>query len=81
MSRPRSFKPKRTLYLAFGHDEEVGGGVGASATAALLEEEGVRLAAILDEGGGIFLDGLPPITSLPVARIGLAEKVEPLRLP
>src|SRR5262245_40310018 len=30
------FVPKRTVYLAFGHDEEIGGNAGAHAIAALL---------------------------------------------
>ncbi len=69
------FAPTRTLYLAFGHDEEVGGERGAGATAALLEKEGVQLDMILDEGGGLLLNGMEPLTPHPVARIGLAEKV------
>ena len=47
----RGFQPDRTVYLAFGHDEEVGGRHGAAAIAKLLEQRGVRPAFILDEGG------------------------------
>jgi carboxypeptidase PM20D1 len=36
------FRPKRTIYFAFGHDEEVGGARGAKAIAALLASRGVR---------------------------------------
>ena len=36
----RGFQPDRTVYLAFGHDEEVGGRNGAAAIAALLAAAG-----------------------------------------
>ena len=39
----QGFTPKRTIYLAFGHDEEVGGSNGAAKIAALVEGRGVRL--------------------------------------
>ncbi len=39
----QSFTPKRTIYLAFSHDEEVGGWNGAAKIAALVEGRGVRL--------------------------------------
>ena len=65
------FQPKRTIYLAFGHDEETGG-TGARATADLLEKRGIRLATALDEGGFITHGILP--AKAPVALIGIAEK-------
>ena len=65
--------PKRTVYLAFGHDEEVGGERGAVAIAALLAERGVRAAMVLDEGGAVVSNALPGIEA-PVASIGVAEK-------
>ncbi len=43
------FRPDVTLYLAIGHDEEVGGTEGAAALAALLAARGVRLDFVLDE--------------------------------
>ena len=48
------YVPERTLLLAFGHDEEVGG-AGARATAQLLQANGTELAWILDEGGTVLL--------------------------
>lgn len=66
------FEPRRTLYLAFGHDEEVGGAAGAVAIVRILKERGVRLAWVLDEGGIIARDVLP--VSPPVALVGIAEK-------
>lgn len=69
----RGFQPERTIYLAFGHDEEIGGAAGAKAIAALLGERGVRLELVLDEGAGI-VEGVIPDVSVPVALIGVAEK-------
>ena len=67
------FLPKRTLYLAFGHDEEVGGHGGAAKIAELLRSRGVELEFVLDEGMNI-LNGIVPGISAPVALIGIAEK-------
>ncbi len=69
----RGFKPRRTIYLAFGHDEEVGGQDGAARIAELLHKLGVRPAMVLDEGGPVMLDTIPGIAG-PVALIGIAEK-------
>jgi carboxypeptidase PM20D1 len=69
----KGFQPERTLYFAFGHDEEVGGRKGAAAIAKLLEQRGVRPEFILDEGG-IVADGMVPGVVNPVALISTAEK-------
>ena len=67
------FHPRRTAYLAFGHDEEVGGRNGARRIAELLAMRGVRLAYTLDEGQAI-VQGIVPGVARPVALVGLAEK-------
>jgi carboxypeptidase PM20D1 len=67
------FHPKRTIYFAFGHDEEVGGTRGAKAIAALLASRGVRLEFVLDEGL-LITDGLVKGLDKPAALIGVAEK-------
>jgi carboxypeptidase PM20D1 len=67
------FRPVRTVYLAYGHDEEVGGTRGAREIAALLKRRGVKLEMVLDEGGAIG-DGLLPGLSTPTALVGIAEK-------
>lgn len=67
------FTPRRTLFFAFGHDEEIGGNNGASQIAALLQRRNVELEFVLDEGGNI-LDGIIPGPRAPVALIGIAEK-------
>ncbi len=68
----RDYQPERGIYLAFGHDEEVSG-TGASSIAAQLEDKGVELEYVLDEGFFIVENVLPGISS-PIAIIGLAEK-------
>lgn len=67
------FQPQRTIYLAFGHDEEIGGRDGAGAIAEHLRAQGVRLAWSLDEGSFV-LDGAYPGVEAPVASINVAEK-------
>ena len=67
------FHPMRTVYLAFGHDEEIGGSQGAAEIAALLARRGVRLEAVIDEGGAI-VQGVVPGVAAPVATVGIAEK-------
>lgn len=69
----RGFQPQRTVYLAFGHDEEVGGGKGAAAIARLLEKRRVRPELILDEGG-IIAEGMVDGIERPIALVGTAEK-------
>jgi carboxypeptidase PM20D1 len=65
------FEPKRTIMLAFGHDEEVLGS-GAVAIAALLKERNIRPWFVIDEGMGVDLDN--PLTGKPTVLIGIAEK-------
>jgi carboxypeptidase PM20D1 len=66
-------QPKRTIFLSFGHDEEIGGRVGAASVAALLRERGIMLAFLFDEGG-MILDGHPLIPDKLVANVVTAEK-------
>jgi len=69
----KGFQPKRTIYLAFGQDEEIGSLEGAEKIGQLLKSRGVQLAFVEDEGG--FLSrGLVPGVSAPVAMIGTSEK-------
>src|SRR5688572_11168668 len=69
----QGFQPKRTIYVAYGHDEEVGGTEGARRIAALLKSRGVQLEMVLDEGG-VIGDGILPGVTGPVALVGIAEK-------
>ena len=67
------FVPRRTIWLAYGHDEEIGGAHGAKAMAALLAQRGVRASFLLDEGGAITQGVVAGVTR-PVASIMAAEK-------
>lgn len=67
------FQPSRTVYLAFGHDEEVGGGRGNAAIARLLAQRGVRFERVLDEGGFVTRGLVPGLTG-DVALVGVGEK-------
>ncbi len=66
------FQPRRDIYLALGHDEEVGGRYGNRLIADWMRSQGIRLEFVLDEGGGIFR-GVPGLDR-PAALIGIAEK-------
>jgi carboxypeptidase PM20D1 len=68
-----SFEPRQTVYLAFGHDEEIGGEGGAAKIAQALSSRGVRLEYVLDEGLAITRGIVPGLES-PAALIGIAEK-------
>ncbi|MCE9666465.1 M20 family peptidase [Myxococcus stipitatus] len=65
--------PRRTVMLAFGADEEVGGRTGAVLIAKRLSERGVRLESVLDEGG-VIMSGTVPGVQAPVALVGTSEK-------
>jgi carboxypeptidase PM20D1 len=70
----QGFRPRHTIYLAFGHDEEVGGVRGASAIADLLESRGVgSFAFVTDEGGAVVRDMIPGVDGT-IAIVGVAEK-------
>ncbi|RYZ39618.1 MAG: M20/M25/M40 family metallo-hydrolase [Myxococcaceae bacterium] len=69
----QGYRPRRTVLLAFGADEEVRGRDGAVLVAELLRKRGVRLESVLDEGGPIGV-GLVPGVDAPVALVGVAEK-------
>jgi carboxypeptidase PM20D1 len=67
------FVPRRTIYLSFGHDEEIGGPEGAVEVARLFRERGIHPAFLFDEGGFI-LDGYPLLPDLTTALVVTAEK-------
>lgn len=69
----QNFKPAQTIYLAFGHDEELGGSTGAKEIAAHLKAKGVNAAMALDEGGFLAVQMVPDFDKT-VAMVNLAEK-------
>jgi carboxypeptidase PM20D1 len=67
------YRPGRTVILAFGQDEELGGLRGAARIADLLESRGVRPELVVDEGGALVDIG-SRLLKRPIAAIGQAEK-------
>ncbi len=65
--------PQRTVYVAFGHDEEIGGEQGAKQIAAYFKQKNIEFDFVLDEGNLIVEDALPGLDQ-PLALIGIAEK-------
>ena len=68
----QGFQPKRTIYVASGHDEEIGGADGNLKIAAWFRSHRIRLHTIIDEGGCVFTE-FPGLAS-PAAMVGVAEK-------
>ena len=70
-------QPKRSFYVAFGHDEEVSGNSGAGHIKEYLKGElkrnGETLDFIVDEGNSVYQDVVPGV-DIPVAMIGVTEK-------
>ena len=69
----KNFTPNRTIYLAFGHDEEVSGKRGAKIISEWFKENNIKPALVLDEGGQIDQQHFKRINR-PVAVIGTNEK-------
>ena len=69
----KGFVPKRDIYFAFGHDEEVRGTGGATEIAKVLKERGISFDFLMDEGGTVVENVIKGIDK-PLALIGIAEK-------
>jgi len=69
----RGYQSRRTILLAFGHDEEIMGYEGTVKIVEHLKSKNTQLAAVLDEGGMVSHGSLEGIDE-PVALIGIAEK-------
>ncbi len=69
----KDVQPDRTVHVAFGHDEEVGGPNGARAIAERITNDGTSPAIVVDEGGAITKGALPGLKR-PLAVVGIAEK-------
>jgi len=74
----KGFEPRRTVYLALGHDEEIGGNQGAKFIAdhmQKVEKIGKNgMVAIFDEGP-MMVEGALPGVKGPVALVANSEKV------
>ena len=69
----QGYEPERTVYLAFGHDEEIGGMNGALKIVEWMKEQKIQLEAVFDEGG-MIVSGLLDGVDAPFAMVGVAEK-------
>ncbi|WP_266205723.1 M20/M25/M40 family metallo-hydrolase [Pontibacter kalidii] len=69
----QGYEPERTLYLAFGHDEEIGGDEGAGKISEHLQQLDVQLEAVFDEGLAVAERVIPGIKE-PLALVGTAAK-------
>jgi carboxypeptidase PM20D1 len=67
------YYPDRTLYLAFGHDEESQGKNGARRMGEWLAAHDVRPEFILDEGSFVISDAMEGLDR-PLAAVAVAEK-------
>lgn len=69
----KGLKPTRTIYIASGADEEIGGNHGAKLIAQYFREANTHFAFYLDEGLSV-VQGMVPNIKQDVALIGTAEK-------
>ncbi len=69
----RGFVPERTVYLGFGHDEEIDGEFGAQEISRILKDRGIELEFLLDEGLPV-VEQLFTGHSTPIAFVAVAEK-------
>jgi carboxypeptidase PM20D1 len=69
----KNFQPERTIYLSFGHDEEISGIHGAAAIADWFKQQNIHPELVLDEGGEITVENFPELKR-PIATIAVAEK-------
>jgi len=70
----QGFEPARSVYFAFGEDEEVGGINGAMKMAKYFRDQNISFEAIADEGTFLTKNIVPGISEKPVALIGISEK-------
>jgi carboxypeptidase PM20D1 len=69
----QGYTPKRGIYLCFGHDEEVGGKLGAAKAAEYFKNQGILFSFLIDEGGAVT-DNMISGLRKPFAAIGVGEK-------
>lgn len=68
-----NYIPERTIYLAFGHDEEIAGKRGAAIFSKWFKDNNIKPALVIDEGGQIDTQRFKDL-GRPVAVIGTGEK-------
>jgi carboxypeptidase PM20D1 len=70
----QGYRPRRTFYFAFGHDEELGGDEGARRIAESLAEANVTLDFVIDEGGAVVDGSNIGLAGSKLAAVSIAEK-------
>ena len=68
-----NYTPNRTIYLCFGHDEEISGKRGAKFYSQWFKDNNIKPALVLDEGGQIDTKHFEQLKR-PMALIGTSEK-------
>jgi len=68
-----NYQPARTIYLCFGHDEEISGKRGAAVFSKWFDSSNIKPALVLDEGGMVDTEKFKK-TGRPVAVVGTGEK-------
>jgi len=69
----KQYIPMRSVYFAFGHDEEIGGKNGAQKMAQHFKNKGIEFAYVMDEGMIVLENAMPGVNN-PVGLIGVSEK-------
>lgn len=69
----QGYTPKRGIYLCFGHDEEVGGRMGAAKAAEYFKNQGISFSFLIDEGGAVTENMISGLKK-PFAAVGVGEK-------
>jgi len=69
----QQYRPTRSIYFAFGHDEEVSGKNGAKAMANYFQSNNINFSYIIDEGSVVVKKALGGLDA-PAALIGISEK-------
>lgn len=67
------YQPERTIYLCFGHDEEIAGRRGMAKISEWFQQQGIKPELVLDEGGMVNTEQFQELRR-PVAFVGVGEK-------
>ncbi|MBX9784837.1 MAG: M20/M25/M40 family metallo-hydrolase [Chitinophagaceae bacterium] len=68
-----NYQPQQTIYLCFGHDEEIAGKRGAAKIAQWFQQNNIHPQLVVDEGGIVDTERFKEL-GRPVAVIGVGEK-------
>lgn len=69
----QGFTPRRTIYMAFGGDEETLGSEGAGTMSRYFYDHDIEFEWLLDEGGVVAKDSFSMVKN-PLALVGISEK-------